>query len=144
MFATRLVAFFVLALLITGCADKFGGRVEVVGEVQLKGQPIKDGVVMFEPLDGQDTRVNSIIINGSYKVERENGLKPGKYLIRVTAGDNKSPVNVFNPNEGPGPSAVGSTNVISKELIPESWNTKSKETRTITSESPNTINLDIK
>jgi hypothetical protein len=143
MSAVRATAFLALALGIAGCADKFGGRVEVSGDVRLKGLPLKDGIVIFEPLDGQDTRAQQAIIDGSYIIVRESGLKPGKYLIRVTAGDVKTPVNIINPDEGPGPSATGSTNVMAKELVPDKWNRNSKEQRTVTSESPNKIDFDI-
>jgi hypothetical protein len=140
----RCTALLILALGIAGCADKFGGRIEVNGEVRLKGEPIKEGIIMFEPLDGQDTRAGSPIIDGAYLISREYGLKPGKYLIRITAGDGKTPVNVINPDEGPGPSAKGGTNIISKELVPEKWNRNSKEQKTVTSENPNKIDFDIR
>ena len=77
-------------------ADKFGGRVAVNGSVKLKGKPIKDGaLVIFEPKDGQDTAGNATTTGGNYSLAREGGLKPGKYLIRVTAGDGATAINPY-------------------------------------------------
>jgi hypothetical protein len=129
-------------VLITGCSDPYAGRYEISGTVKLKGQPIKDGaLVMFEPLEGQDTGVNAEVRNGAYNVPRQNGLKPGKYLVRVTAGDGTTAVNPLDPDTGPGPG--GGTNIISKELVPKDWNVNSKQQVTVTSEGPNRFDFDI-
>ena len=130
-----------IGLALAGCSDKSSGRVEVSGVAKLKGQPIKSGVVMFEPLSGQDTGVTAPITDGNYKIFRETGLKPGKYLIRVTAGDGKTPANL-NPDEPPGPGGKG-TNIMVKDLVPPEWNVRSKQEREVTSENPNKLDLDI-
>ena len=131
----------VAAGLLVGCGDKYGGKVEVSGTVKLKGQPIKSGVIMFEPVGGQGTAATAPISDGNYKLARESGLKPGKYLIRVTAGDGRTPANL-NPDEPPGPGGKG-TNIVSKELVPPEWNVRSKQEREVTSENPNKLDLDI-
>jgi hypothetical protein len=127
--------------LLVGCGDKYGGRVEVSGTVKLKGQPIKAGHIIFEPLGGQGTSATAPITDGNYKLLRESGLKPGKYLIRVTAGDGKTPANL-NPDEPPGPGGKG-TNIMVKDLVPPEWNVRSKQEREVTSENPNKLDLDI-
>src|SRR5262245_19611226 len=91
-----------VAALAAGCGDKYGGRVEVSGTVKLKGQPLKAGVLMFEPLGGQGTAASAPISDGSYTIPRSTGLKPGKYLIRVTSGVGTTPANL-NPDEPPSP-----------------------------------------
>jgi hypothetical protein len=125
--------------LLAGCGDKYGGRVEVAGTVKLKGQPLKAGILMFEPVGGQGTSATASIIDGNYKLPRESGLKPGKYLIRVTSGDGKTPANL-NPDEPPGPGGKG-TNIVSKELVPPEWNVRSKQEREVTSDNPNKLVL---
>ncbi|HET6576411.1 MAG TPA: carboxypeptidase-like regulatory domain-containing protein [Fimbriiglobus sp.] len=134
-------------LLAVGCSNNYGGRKEITGTVKLKGQPIKDGaLVMFEALDGQDTGGNVATSNGAFTIPRENGLKPGKYLVRVTAGDGKTPVNPTNPTDPdapPGPGGPGGTNIISKELVPRDWNVGSKHEITVTSDGPNKFDFDI-
>ena len=131
----------VAVLALAGCGDKYGGRVEVDGNVKLKGQPLNEGIVIFEPTGGTDTGATAPIKDGAYKIARENGLKPGKYLIRVTSGDIKTPVNALNPDEPPGPG--GGNNVMAKERVPADWNTRSKQEREVTSQSPNKIDFDI-
>jgi hypothetical protein len=144
MLAMRRFALFSFALalvLAAGCADNYGGRVEVTGSVKLKGQPLKSGIVIFEPLAGQGTSATANVADGTYLIPRSSGLKPGKYLIRITAGDGKTPANL-DPDEPPGPGGKGS-NIVSKELVPAEWNTKSKKEKEVTSESPNTIDFDV-
>ena len=135
-------ALIVLAVAAPGCSDSSPGRFEVSGKVLLKNQPLKTGIVMFEPLDGQDTAGNVMLDGGEYTIPREHGLKAGKYRVRVTAGDGKTAVNPVNPDEPPGPG--GGSNVISKELVPPSWNIQSKQEVTVTPNGPNTFDFDIK
>jgi hypothetical protein len=137
--------FFVLAFalaLVVGCGDGHGGRMEVTGTVKLKGQPIKDGALIeFSPLDNQATGVNAVVTGGAFSVPRKNGLQPGKYLVRVTAGDGKTPEPPTDPDAPPGP--AGGTNIVSKDLVPADWNVKSKQQVTVTQDGPNTFNFDI-
>jgi hypothetical protein len=136
-----LCAFAVMGLSFAGCSKKGDGRVEVTGSVKLKGTPIKEGTISFEPLEGQATGATAMINDGSYNVPRESGLLPGKYLIRVSAGDGKTPVNLVDPDHPPGP--TGSTNIVSKDLIPADWNVDSKQERTVSKDSPNRIEFEI-
>lgn len=128
--------------LLAGCSDQYQGRFAVSGKVALNGQPLKDGIVMFEPLDGQDTGGTAMLDEGTYTIPRENGLKTGKYRVRVTAGDGKTAVNPVNPDEPPGPTGGG--NIISKDLVPASWNIQSKQEVTVKPDGPNTFDFDIK
>jgi hypothetical protein len=130
------------AVLLGGCSDPNEGRMEVSGTVQLKGSPLKDGIVLFEALDGQDTGGSAQISGGKFELPAESGLKPGKYLVRVTAGDGVTAVDPINPDAPPGPS--GGTNIVSKDLVPKEWTVNSKQQVTVTKEGPNTFDLDIK
>lgn len=141
MLRTRLGIGLLAATLVTGCSDSYDGRMEVTGKVNLKGQPIQDGaIVMFEPLENQDTGGNVTTAGGAYTIPRAAGLKPGRYLVRVTAGDGKTATNPVNPDDPPGP---GGTNIISKELVPADWNVNSKKEITVTRDGPNTFDFDI-
>jgi hypothetical protein len=129
-------------ILLAGCADKYAGRVAVTGNVKLKGAPIKDGaLVMFEPMEGQDTGANATTTGGTYSVPREAGLKPGKYRIRVTAGDGVTAVNPLDEG-GPGPGGKG-TNIVSKDLVPKEWNVASKQEVTVKADGPNKFDFEI-
>ena len=132
----------VVCLVSLGCSDSSPGRFAVSGKVTLNDQSLKTGIVIFEPLDGQDTGGNAMLADGQYAIPREAGLKAGRYRVRVTAGDGKTAVNPVDPDSPPGPG--GGTNVISKELVPASWNTQSKQEVTVKPDGPNTFDFDIK
>lgn len=129
-------------VVLVGCSTAPNGRVEVSGTVKLKNESLKTGIVMFEPLDGQDTAGNASLMDGEFTIPREHGLKPGKYLVRVTAGDGTTPVNPIDPEAGPGP--TGGTNIVSKDLVPANWNVNSKQEVTVSKEGPNRFDFDIK
>ena len=130
------------SVFFVGCSDRYDGRQEVTGTVKLKGQPIKDGAMIeYSPLDKQGTGATAMIAGGSFAIPKEKGLKPGKYLIRVSAGDGKTAVNPVDPDTPPGPG--GGTNIISKDLVPANWNVASKQERTVTEEGPNKFDFEI-
>jgi hypothetical protein len=138
MSVLRAFALALTASFVAGCAGG-DGRVEVTGTVTLKGTPLKTGTISFEPLDGQPTRATATIAAGAFTVPREAGLLPGKYLVRVSAGDGKTAVNPVSPDQPPGPG--GGTNIISKELVPSDWNVNSKQERAVTKDGPNRFEL---
>jgi hypothetical protein len=54
--------------LIAGCST--GPAVGTVnGEVTLDGQPVKDGRVLFTPLDGKGGTGGAVIVDGKFKAE---------------------------------------------------------------------------
>lgn len=122
---------------VAGCSGD-DPRVAVSGTVNLKGLPLKAGSIAFEPTEGGDSRGGTGITDGKFDIPKSHGLKPGKYLVRVTAGDGRTPAN----DEAAGPG--GNTNIVSKELVPADWNTKSKQQVTVTKEGPNEFAFDIK
>jgi hypothetical protein len=122
---------------LTGCSDPYAGRMEVTGTVILEGAPLKDGSISFHPLDGQSTESGAPIVDGEYKVPREHGLKAGKYLVRLTAGDGKTPAE--NEVAQPG----GSTNIVSFDRIPAEWGYSSKKEYVVKADGPNKFDVDI-
>jgi hypothetical protein len=136
---------FGLAVVLTavaGCSDSSNGREPVAGTVKLHGRPIPDGaIVLFEPLEKQDSAGSVTVAGGQYEIPRVVGLKPGKYLVRITAGDGKTAVNPVDSGEPPGP--TGGRNIISKELVPADWNVNSRQQVTVTKGGPNKFDFDI-
>jgi hypothetical protein len=130
-----LLSVFSLATLI-GCSDP-QNRQDISGEVKLFGQPIEDGVINFEPLDGQGTGDGAMIRNGEYRIGRAKGLTPGKYRVTIYAGDGGSGAGDASPdppkNRGKG-----------KERVPPAYNTKSDVVREVTSAGPNKFDFDIR
>jgi len=142
MSCTRFSVGILLAvILVAGCTNSSDGRLEVSGTVTLKGQPIKDGaIVMLEPMESQDTAANVTVSGGAFKIPNSAGLKPGKYLVRITAGDGKTAVNPLDADSPPGP---GGSNIISKELVPGDWNVNSKQEVTVSKDGPNKFDFSI-
>jgi hypothetical protein len=126
------------ALLIAGCSDSAGGRMEVSGAVKLVGQPIQDGTIVFKPLDKQDTQGGAQIVKGEYKVPRKQGLKPGKYLVQISSGDGKTPVNLPE-DAAPGPSS----NITSVDRVPDDWNVRSTQQVEVLATGPNKFDFEI-
>ena len=129
--------------LVAGCSDSLGGRMGVTGRVNLKGEPLNDGSIYFVPLDGQDTQSGAPIVNGQYQVPQKNGLKPGKYLVRLTAGDGRTIANeaIDDPHPLPGPG--GKRNIVSMDRIPAEWNVKSNKEVIVKSDGGNQFDFDI-
>ncbi len=76
-------------LVIFGSVTALGGcskqveRTALSGIVSLDGEPVEDGQVAFEPLDGGKMEFG-IITHGEYSISEQFGLLPGDYLVRIT------------------------------------------------------------
>jgi hypothetical protein len=134
---SRRALLLVLPLLLVGCADRYGGRLAVRGEVKLEGKPLKQGTIKFVPLDGQGTESGAAVADGAYTVPAQNGLKPGKYLVQLSAGDGKTPHD--EEIAAPG----GSANIVSLDLIPEDWNVRSTQQVEVKKGEANTFNFNV-
>jgi hypothetical protein len=137
MRGVRPIPFIVLAVWIVGCSDPYAGRNSVTGTVTLEGAPLKKGLIQFLPTANQGTESGAVIEDGKYEILREGGLKPGLYLIRITAADGKTPAQ----EEIGGPS--GNTNLLTVDLVPEEWNTKSEKTVEVKASGPNVFDFAI-
>jgi hypothetical protein len=102
---------------VTGCQES-DGRCEVSGSVSLNGQPLDQGVVMFVPVNQEQTQASALVTNGRYTIPRAQGLVPGKYRVAITAPDGKTPTD---PDGVPGPTG----NFASKDRIPPKFNIES-------------------
>jgi hypothetical protein len=103
------------ALLSAGCSDgpPYG---EVRGEVTLDGQPVKQGVVRFIPLDGSTPTASALITDG-------------RFSERVPVTSHR--VEISAPRLPPGGPARRGTiddNTPLEELIPERYNLRSELT----------------
>lgn len=127
-----------LCALLAGCSDPYAQFNDVKGTVTLEGKPLDQGDIQFLPLENQGTQSGASIKNGAYEMPKQNGLKPGKYLVQITSGDGKTPAN---EDEAGAPG--GSTNIVSFDRIPEDWNVNSKKEIEIKANAKNTFNFDI-
>lgn len=112
-----------LLMAIVGCGTDDGlGRRAVSGTVTLDGTPLADGSITFEPIEKSTTSSGAIIAGGKYSITREQGLPPGKYRVVINA---IKPGTGMTLPEGKFPGEeVGTPQ---QELIPASWNMKSKQ-----------------
>ena len=113
-----------LGAFVAGCSDQYAGRYAVSGTVSLEGKPLDHGEIEFHPLDEQGTLSGAPITDGQYEIPRSAGLKPGKYLVRITSGDGMTQ-DIRSEDEIAQPG--GSTNIISVDRIPPEWNERSEK-----------------
>jgi hypothetical protein len=130
--APSLGAFLSAAVLgaLGGCGDS-QNRQEVTGEVTLKGRPLDDGLIHFEPLDGQGTGDGASVVNGKYRIPKEKGLVPGRYKVTLIAGDGRSGAGDASPDPPPAGGRIG------RERIPPEYNARSKVVKEVTKDGPN-------
>jgi hypothetical protein len=131
-----------MVVVVSGCSDNLGNLQAVSGTVQLKGQPLDQGIIEFIPVGSPTeagdaaTKSGAAISNGKYSIPRETGLVPGKYKVIISSGDG---VNIENPEEPPGPTG----NYVSRERIPAEYNAESKQEVTVAAGGANQFNFDI-
>src|SRR5438876_8124942 len=122
-----------------GCGVSGPVRYEVTGKVVFNGQPLDEGIIEFEPLDGQGSKSGDLIKNGNYKVPQEKGLFPGRYKVTLIGGDGRSAAG----NAGIERQPKGAPSPAGKERIPPEYNVKSTLVREVTKEGPNQFDFTI-
>ncbi|QDU30559.1 hypothetical protein ETAA8_57050 [Anatilimnocola aggregata] len=100
--------------LCSGC-DSGPQMGTVEGEVLLDGQPLAEGNVNLEPLDGKTQTAGYVIKNGKFKLK----IGLGKARVRITANKviGEEPVYPGQPNSPMRPRVT--------ELIPKRYNSTS-------------------
>jgi hypothetical protein len=121
---------------LASCGDS-QARQEITGAVKLKGQPVPDGVIRFEPLENQPTGEGAQIVNGVYRIPKDKGLIPGKYRVAIYAGDGRSGAGDASPDSPFAGQKPG------KERVPPEYNEKSKVVKEVTKGGPNQFDFDI-
>jgi hypothetical protein len=123
-------------LCLAGGCRKAPGRHEVTGKVLLRGEPLAEGVIDFEPLEGQPSKSGASILNGSYRIPRDRGLAPGRYRVSIVAGDGTVAAGVGEPSAAPRATAPGG------ERVPPEYNVRSKLVREVKA-GKNALDFDI-
>lgn len=75
------------AMLLVGGCTREAPRVQVTGAITFKGQPLKEGTVMFVPQGSGLTAAGTIQPDGTYTLHSGKpgeGVAPGKYQVAVT------------------------------------------------------------
>ncbi len=112
-----------LISLIAGCGES-DPRVPVEGTITFGGKPLPGGTIEFV---SDQLRTGAMISEGQYAIPKTHGLLPGTYKVKITSGDGKTPIDA--PEDFvPGPTGA---NIVSKELIPPEYNSKSTQEVTV-------------
>ena len=110
------LAFFAVA---AGCSTEGEGLLAVKGTVLLKSKPLDTGSIFFELDDKKNPHQSGATIdNGQFSIPKARGLKPGKYLVRISSAD----ANAKEEKAAPGDSRI-----LAKNRIPAEWNSDSKQ-----------------
>lgn len=114
MFGCVVASFFAV-----GCSDEGAGRLAVKGTVTFQNTPLDKGNIQFEKVDKENPhRGGATIEAGRFAIPRNQGLKPGTYLVRISAAD----ATQKEENQAPGDSRQ-----LAKDRIPPEWNTNSTQ-----------------
>jgi hypothetical protein len=113
-------------------------RQAVSGTVKFQGEPMKSGLIQFQPLSADaSTAGGAGIVDGQYSISRAEGLVPGTYRVSITsAGEAATPLP---PDATPG-DPVSRV----KEPIPAKYNVTTQLDAKVTKEGPNTFPFDLK
>ncbi len=133
---------FMVLFVTEGCTKKTNpdGREDVSGTITLNGKPLEGGSgIRFDPVDGDHTAGGSgQIMTGKYLLTGQDGVKPGKYIVRIhaTAAFDKR-TNTYATNE----TDIG--HEYSVKLVPDEFNMGSKIEFEVLKGKKNVFNYDI-
>jgi hypothetical protein len=123
---------------IAGCGPQ-SDRLALSGKVTLNGAPLDSGSIRFTSVAGQKLFASGAVIeNGEFDIPQEKGLPPGTYQLEISAPDTKSPPVVYR--SAPGEPVLPPT---APERIPPEYNTNSKHTIEVSTDSDNHFVFDI-
>lgn len=100
-------------------------RHAVLGRVTWQGEPLANGIISFRPREDQPFEGGANIQDGAYVIPREQGLTPGRYLVRIhssAADPSLPPLPAGERDMRPG-----------VEVLPGKYNTASELTAEISS-----------
>lgn len=114
--ATGTASMWIVLVLIgmTGCGKSGPERIVVFGDVTYADEPVAEGVIRFQPIEGTISPVSiGPIKDGEYYVDALGGVVVGTYQVQIRS---------YQPSEQPvrglGPSPT--------QLLPEKYNKKSE------------------
>jgi hypothetical protein len=102
-----------------GCSAK-SNRGTVTGNVTLDGQPLKSGLIRFEPADGKTPTADALITDGKFSAS----VPPGDKKISISATKVVGTKRVYETPDSP-------TVDVTQELLPAKYNVKSELTLSV-------------
>jgi hypothetical protein len=124
--------------LLAGCGGATDDlpREAVSGTVTFDDQPLKAGMIQFQPAEpGASTAGGAAITDGRYSIAKSEGLVPGKYQVTISSTPPGAPPPSGQPGDPVAPP---------KETIPPKYNVKTTLSATVTKEGPNTFDFPLK
>jgi hypothetical protein len=100
-----------------GCGSERIERRAVSGSVQLDGQPLAGGTIIFTPL-GQGPSAGGKIENGMFSLSKDRGPSLGKYRVEISAYRPTGKTELD--------AATGERIVLTESIIPPEYNRDSK------------------
>ncbi|WP_417734939.1 hypothetical protein [Rosistilla oblonga] len=130
-------------LSIGGCSvpKNPDGRENVTGTITLKGEPLRGMAgILFSPVEeGSDGGGQGQINAGSYALTGADGVKPGKYIVRITASVD------FDIRTGkPADNTIQFGSEVPVDVVPPEFNKQSTIEFEVVAEGNNVFNYDIK
>jgi hypothetical protein len=107
-----------LLVAAVGCGGHANARVK--GQVTLDGTPLENGSIRFVPTDGRTPSAGGSIQDGEYSVDKVP-VTSMRVEITASTGGPSQPYDTANPPKI----------VVTKQLIPARYNTKSELTRDV-------------
>lgn len=140
----RLTSLVLAAWVLAGCSESGPKRYAISGTITLKGNPIEEGIIQFEPMEKGPTMSGATIYNSKYTIPRDKGLAEGKYRVSLYAGDGVSSgqgtAGMDAKNE---PKPQKGARVRNVERVPPDYNTHSKLVFEVSSSGKNQFNFDV-
>jgi hypothetical protein len=132
----RAAIWLLAGVVVAGCGQDSGGRLEVSGKVQFQGSALANGTIEFVTADGAQ-RSGTTITGGTYSIPADKGLLPGKYIVRIDSAQETGPA----PTGPPGPESMTQ---VATNLIPPQYNVNSTLTAEVTESGDNKFDFDLK
>ena len=107
------------AMVAVGCGSA-PEQINVTGKVTFDGEPVANGQVEFEP-QGAGRMAFAAIADGAYATAKDRGVRPGKYLVRITATrptGKSAELGAF--------AADAASAVVNEQFIPAKYNSSSE------------------
>jgi hypothetical protein len=119
-------------LVLPACGD---GKLEVRGKVTFEGKPV-EGVISFEPADGQGPTSGGTITGGRYELTGTARVAPGQKIVRIR-GTRKTGRKV--------PAMAGPSPLVDdiERYIPARYNDQSQLQREVVAGKANEINFEL-
>lgn len=144
---TRLLgASFAVVALICGCG---GGdetelpRAAVSGTVTLDGQPLKEGVVRFVPIEGTSgPKTSAVVSNGRFQSDEWTGPVVGRHRIEIESTDDGG--YAMDDEQAIQKLKQSGIRRIAVVRVPAIYNTHSRLTETVTADGPNEFQFELK